>query len=293
MTPTKGGPFDQLPGNTPVFGQVNFSVPSDIGGGSPQNSHSTVARFDYNLSDRTTIYGRYALESANFFAGTVSFSPYQGFNTGQEAFNNNGLVSVTHVFAPNLVSQTKAVFNRLNLRQPLGKATVGPTLFFQQNTVTSILGTNAALPGYLPFSPGNAIPFGGPQNLAQFYQDVNYTRGKHQLRFGGQYIYTQDNRTFGAFETAAENLSSGNLATSFDNFLNGQLFSFQGAVDPQGKFPCVTDASGQPIVTPACTITLPVQPPQFSRSNLYNDAAAYAQDSWKIRPRLTVNLGET
>ncbi len=68
------------------------------------------------------------------------------------------------------------------------------------------------------------------------------------------------------------------LGISADNFLNGQLKTFQAAIYPQGKLP-------------GATLTLPVGPPNFSRSNRYHEFALYAQDSWKVLPRLTVNLG--
>ena len=70
--------------------------------------------------------------------------------------------------------------------------------------VTSLNGIRIAFPGYLPFSPGSAIPFGGPQKLYQFYEDMNYVSGKHDIRFGGSYVRINDNRTFGAYENSAE-----------------------------------------------------------------------------------------
>lgn len=271
------GPCANLPGSTPVFGQVKYTLPADAGGGPPQDQYQTVARVDYNLSDKTTIYGRYALQNVVLFDGTVASSPYKGYNTGETDFNNNVLLSVTHTFSPRLVSQSKVVFNRLNQVQPLGSAPVGPTLYFLGSTPQQINGNNVAFPGYLPFSPGNAIPFGGPQNLGQIYQDVNYTRGNHQFRFGGTYVYIRDNRAFGAYETSVMTLGK-NLKQGMDNFLNGQLLQFQGAIFPQGKFP------GQ-------TISLPVGPPDFTRSNRYHDFSWYVQDSWKVHPRVTLNLG--
>ena len=51
-------------------------------------------------------------------------------------------------------------------------------------------------------SPGNAIPFGGPQKLLQLYQDQTWIRGKHDLRFGGSYVHIADDRTFGAYANA-------------------------------------------------------------------------------------------
>src|SRR5581483_6578096 len=159
-----GNAFAALPAGTPAFGQVRYRVPSDVGAGTPQNSYQIVSRFDYNFSDKTQLYGRYALESQDFLAGTNAFSPFQGFNTGADAFNNNFLVSFTHAFSPRLVSQTKLVYNRLNNQQPLGAQAPAPTLYMR-TTRTRINNFLVALPGYLPFNPGSAIPFGGPQNL--------------------------------------------------------------------------------------------------------------------------------
>ena len=274
-----GSAFTSLPGSLPAFGEVIFPVNADVGGGPPQNTYQTVTRIDWNLSDRTQIYGRYALESLDFFPGTNVFSAFQGFDTGSTSFNNNILLSATHSFSQSLISQTKVVFNRLNNFQPLGDQPVVPTLYFFPQTGAKVFGKFINLPGYTPFAPGNAIPFGGPQNLFQFFEDVGWTHGNHQWRFGGQYVYLRDNRAFGAYEEAVEALGpQGNFDQALNNLVSGQLTSFAGAVNPQGKFP------GQ-------TIQLPVGPPDFTRSNRYDDYALYAEDSWRITPRLTLNLG--
>lgn len=278
-----GGPCMSLPTNLPLFRKVSYNRPSDSGGGDPENSAQGVGRVDWLVDDKTQVYFRYAVEDREIFGGTVSDSPYQGFDTGTDVRNNNLLLSMVRTFSPRLILQSKVVYNRLNLLQPLGTGAVAPTLYFLQSPA-SILGTSTALPGYLPFSPGNGIPFGGPQNFLQTYQDVSFTKGSHQFRFGGSYNYLQDNRTFGAFQEA--NLTLGqNFGRALDNLLRGQVFQFQGAVDPQGKFPC-----GAP-VTPQCSVTLPVGQPNFSRSNRFHDVGLYAQDTWRATRRLTVNLG--
>ncbi|MCU1284866.1 MAG: TonB-dependent receptor [Acidobacteriales bacterium] len=288
---TGGAAFGALAPTTPIFEQVSYSVPSNAGGGDPQNAWSTVGRVDFNITDHTQLYARYGGEKGELFAGTVSNSPYAGYNTGQTTFNNNIMLNMTHTFG-GFVSQTKGVFNRLNLNQPLGTNPVSPTLYIQETTVGEIGGQQVGMPGYLPFSPGNALPFGGPQNLYQVYQDLGWTKGNHNFRIGGQYIHTRDNRVFGAYETAVASLASqGDLDTAVENFLSGNLFSFQAAVDPQGKLPCPVDVNNKVVQTPSCTLTLPVTPPSFSRNNRYNDWAAYGQDSWKVTPRLTLNLG--
>ncbi len=293
-----GGPnFSKIPGSTPVLDLVNFGANADAGGGFPQNTWNSVARIDYNLTDKTTMYGRYTYFHSDQFPGTITFSPYAGFDTGETFRDQNAQINLTHIWTPNVVSQTKFTYNRLNDVEPLGTQPVVPTLFFSGGApIVQVPGAAAQqllLPGYTATTPGNALPFGGPQNVGEIGQDLSWTRGKHQFRFGGNYVYIQDDRAFGAYEESSEFFdSSGSTATGFENFLAGQLDGFFGAVNPQGKFPCVRSlATGKLNVTPGCTLAAPLNQPSFSRSYRFNDFGLYAQDSWKVRPRLTLNLG--
>ncbi|MCU1260990.1 MAG: Cna B-type protein, partial [Bryobacterales bacterium] len=277
--------------NTPMFSRVAYATATDQGAGIPQNTYELVGRVDYNLSDKTQMYGRYALYSEADALGSVSYSPYSGYNSGQTFFNNNGLFSVTHTFTPRLVTQDKVVFNRLNNIQPFGAAPISPTLYTGPSSSATILGNNIAFPGYDPFTPGNSIPFGGPQNFVQLYHDMSYVVGQHQFRFGGSYVYLRDNRTFGAYETAVEALSSGNLGQSLDNFLTGNLYELQVAINPQGKYPCSSNAIAATNPPPSCAITLPATQPNFSRSNRYHEFSAYVQDTRKVSKNFTYNIG--
>lgn len=281
-----GGPCQSYSATAPMFDLVGYSVPQDSGAGSPQNAYNSNDRVDYNLSDKTQIYGRYAIYSELDFPGTVSSSPYAGFDTPNNTFDQSAIVSMTHIFSPRFISQSKLDFNRFNGQQPLSSTGVVPSYYLgSANSSTGLGPYSVALPGFLPFSPGNAIPFGGPQNFGQAYQDFSYTKGKHEIRFGGSITYLRDNRTFGAYEEAIQALGH-SVGNGIDNLLLGQEYQFEAAVNPQGKFPCVNH-----VQTPDCTVTLPVGPPSFARSNRYHEAALYAQDAWKISPRVTVNLG--
>jgi outer membrane receptor protein involved in Fe transport len=269
---------------------VTFNAPSDAGGGLPQNTWMEVAKVDYNLSDRTTISARYAAYNELDFAGTVNSSPYAGYNTGQNQFDQNITLTGTHVFTPTLVETTKLVYNRLNGPvQGLGTAPIGPTLY-TAGSLPSVGGFPLVFPGYSEQTPGNSIPFGGPQNLYQVYQDFSWTKGKHQFKFGGQFIQIRDNRVFGAYENAVEILGT-NLSKGLADLVSGNLYQFEGAVYPQGKYPCPSNAQGVTQVSAACTLQLPVGAPAFERNYRYNDGAFYGQDAWKITPRFTANLG--
>ena len=274
---------------------ISISVPADSGGGSPQNTWMEVARVDYNLSSRSTLFVRYAAYHEIDFTGTVNASPYAGYNTGQNQFDQNYEVGYVHFFTNDLVNSAKVTYNRLNGPiQPLGTQPVSPTLYTSSTSTPAVtvggFSNTLIYPGYSETTPGNAIPFGGPQNLYQFRDDLSWTHGKHQFKFGGQFVQLRDNRVFGAYENAVEGLGA-NLDSSMTNLVAGQILQYQGAIYPQGEYPCVKDALGNYIQTPACTLTLPVGPPAFNRNYRYNDGAAYAQDSWKVTSRLTVNLG--
>src|SRR5262249_40096934 len=136
------GEFANLPANLPAFQEVQFVTPGDVGGGLPQNSYQTVTRIDWNFSPNTQLYGRYALESSDQFAGTNSFSPFAGFDTGLTNFNNNFLLNLPHTFSPKVVSQSKLVFTRLNNQQPLNSdPPPSPTYFFRTNVVQTLEGS--------------------------------------------------------------------------------------------------------------------------------------------------------
>jgi outer membrane receptor protein involved in Fe transport len=293
--PTKGSPVFMaqaaLNPNLAVLQLVNMSVPADSGAGAPQNTYNMVHRVDYSMSDKTQIWGRYALYSEMDFDGYNAYSPYAGFNTGVKVYNQNATLSVNHVFSPSLVDTFKFSFNRLNNTQPLGDQAPAPSLYLS-SSVPNINGVaNAYLPGYLPYSQSNAIPFGGPQNVAQFGDTLSWTKGSHNFTFGGEYIYTKDNRVFGAYENGVADLAK-SYGQSLDALLAGTIYSYNVALNPQGLTPCYTDRHTTATINPAsCTLNLPAVQPKFDRMNRFHDGAMFAQDTWKFNNRWTFNLG--
>ncbi len=287
---TTTGVFPCGGGSSLTCDAVTVPVVTDAGGGAPQNTWMEVARVDYNWSDKNTIFGRYASYKESDFPGYINASPYAGYNTGQTNYDQNVTINWTHVFSPSVVNTANIVYNRINgPNQPLATAPIGPTLY-TSSSIPSINGIALVFPGYSETTPGNAIPFGGPQNVYQLIDNVSWTKGKHQFKFGGSFIKEKDNRTFGAYENAVEYLGT-SLASGLANLTKGQIYQYQGAVYPQGKYPCIKNEAGVPQVTPDCTLQLPVSSPAFARNYIYNDWSLYGEDSWKVTPRLTLNLG--
>jgi hypothetical protein len=274
----KGGAFDKIKSDTVVFGQVVNQRATDAGGGDPQNTFQSVLRLDYNFSNKETVNARFGTDRQTLFDGTNSFSPYSGFNTGTRLQNDNFSISLTQAHSARLITQTRLAVNRLVYEQPLGGAGSAPGLSFFGSTTPTIDGYSLTLPGYST-SGSAALPFGGPQNVYQIYQDGTFLWRNHDMRFGGLYSYTQDNRTYGAYQNAAQVLGSGtNFGQALDNLVKGKLYSFTGSIDPRGHFP------GE-------SLTLPAEAPNFTRSTRYQEAAGYFNDAWRVRRNFTVNLG--
>lgn len=286
-----GSFVNTLPGNPVIFDLINYRYNGDTGVGVPQDAWNSNNRVDFNLSDKTTMYFRYAYNHESVAAGGVFSSPYTGYDQGQEFYNHGGLITVTHIFTPSLLQTTKVAMNRLGENDPLGARGVMPelTLSSQGNT----LGNNTLV---FPGQGYGAGFFGGPQNFFEFDHDVSWTKGKHQFKFGGQYVYEQDNRTFGAYQTGEEyGYRKANNSKGLDNILQGRVTRFRVAIFPQGLQPCVQNPDGSTSSVDAngnsCTINLPAATPSFSRSDRFKDGALYAQDSWKVNNRLTLNGG--
>jgi Carboxypeptidase regulatory-like domain/TonB-dependent Receptor Plug Domain/TonB dependent receptor len=274
---TGTGAFSLLPATTPIFGRVQKTLPIDAGGGDPGDEYQFVGRADWTVGAGSQAYVRYAYQNVKTQPGTNASSPYNGYDTGLTVNNHNILGSFTHVFSSTLTGQTKLVFNQVANDQPLNGDSQ-PTLYMNPTTAVRLQGYRIAFPGYLPWSPGNAIPFGGPQKLLQVYQDQTWLRGRHDLRFGGSYVRIADDRTFGAFANAVQSLNTtSNALTSLDNFVLGQIRRFQTAINPQGY--------------PGGTYTTPVRLPSFLSENRYNEFALYISDDINIARRVKVNLG--
>jgi hypothetical protein len=276
----------------PVLQQVNVTVPSDAGGGVPQNTYNIDGRVDFNLSERTQMYGRYVLYNLAEPVGTGNVSPYQGYNTGNTTKAQNLVYGVTRSFTPTLTGQFQLGLLRINNNSPLGANPAGPTLFINSGAAPTIANNSLVFPGYNEGNAGNGLPSGGPQNNITLSPVFTYSKGRHTILFGGQYTYIRDNHTFAIYENAQEALVSSGTAGALTNFVGGVFNYFQANLSPQGKFPCVKDlVTGLTDVTAACTLSTPISQPNFSRSNRYHEGAGFVNDSWKVTPQLTINAG--
>lgn len=274
------GGFDPVPGNkipaqmlNPIAQKALAFYP--LGNISPSLYSSTVMatnnydqggfRLDHTFSGGDQLFLRYATSSM----GEVDPLPIAGagvpgFPVGDSIRTHSVNISETHVFSPGALETFRAAFfrNEFIFGQRLNSTPPSALGFEYQPT----LGL-AAGPPYLIVSGYASVgdPIVGPQNTYQNnYQlsdSLSLTRGRHNLKVGGDFIRTQINLLFGIATNGFFVFAPFPFSDSFASFLTGNpVVFFQGGG-------------------------------QFDRGLRNIMAAGYAQDEWRITPRLTLNYG--
>jgi len=248
----------------PAFAFVSRSGPQDFGAGPPQNSILGVGRLDWILGSNTQAFLRYASQDKNEFA--VASQPYsKQLDQPLYGHNQNASINVIRSWRPTFATESRVAYDRVTGDPDRlagdGYSTPKPLLplFYILNEAVSLPGgTNAGF---------------GPTNGYQFFQTGTYSRGRHVLRFGGQFVHLRENATFGV----AGQVADAQFANT-QGFVIGVLQLYSIAVDPKEHFP------GE-FVDP------PFGPPSFTRHYHYNEPALFIADAWKITSRLTLTPG--
>lgn len=266
-----------------------------VAGNYPQNDYYFVTpgalttdqgdvRSDYRLSDKDSLFASVSWSDTT----KTSISPYQGILDGSD-FNGNGETDLgrnaqigwTRVWSPTVVSETRVAFSRLvTSRTPTqantdaytqaGIGGYNPYKNASQNGGLPQIGLNTA---YSQFGSNDWLPTKEYNNVWDFIENVAVTKNSHSMKFGAEYRpirfpffqvpYGRGELNFNQNETAASStLNSLNTLTG----------------DPFASFMLGSINNGQISSTNFVA----------SKKQAY---AWYAQDDWKVTPKLTVNLG--
>lgn len=220
--------------------------------------------FYYNFDDSTVLS---ALPSGG--------SSVPGFPAVTPTRAQEFVISNTKTLGPSAVNEARATFFRTatHLDKPKGgEATLSSLGFVTGANTLGIIPD--AFPGFAEYVPQvyfNNFTIGTP-SLITFQPDNTYTAsdslskvvGRHTLKFGGEFRYLQVNE---------RNLASQDGAFVFDGTVTGVDFAdyLLGATTDAGNG--YTQAAPQLL---------------DSRTRY---GGAYAQDSWKVTPDFTLNLG--
>ena len=222
-------------------------------------------RLDHYFRSSDQFFVRYSTSSLHQLDPLpIGGAGVPGFPVTDDIRTNSATTTWVHLISPQTVQTVRGSFFRnVFLNGQAQNHTPGSALGFQYQPT---LGLNDGVPylivsGYA--SLGN--PITGPQNTYQNdYQgsySVAMTRGRHNLKFGADITREQINALFGIATNGFFVFAPFPASDSFASFLLGQSVQFfQGGG-------------------------------QFDRGLRKWVTAGYAQDEFRITPRLTLNLG--
>jgi hypothetical protein len=174
-TAAAASPISSLPSRLPVsVGGVTVPV-GKVAGDLPnwQNNQTGVASFDYSISDKDFVRGRYVFNR-------LSQVDHQGFPAQFFGLRQTnlylGTFSEYHTFTPSLTNEFRLGFNRYNDSIPVPGSEKFPGLDQFPNITIFELG--------LSFGPDAIAPQFSVQNTYQITDNVSWTRGEHSLKFG-------------------------------------------------------------------------------------------------------------
>jgi hypothetical protein len=269
-TDANGNPITQVrlsPYTAPLLAIVPLpNVPAPSGGvpsqvGSDSDTlieHYGQLRMDQNFSAADTFFARYTIDNA---VANQTQGDYSYFRFLAPARNQWITLAENHIFSPTVLNTVRFSFSRThnstteaNIGLPGG---TGPQLVPGFSTgVVDMSGTAGST--YSEFGSVNAAPTTfNAQNIYTVSDDVNWTRGKHALKFGIL-------------------LNRFNLGSQATNSFNGQL-QYNQFSDFMLDIPAVVEFA-----------------PTFADENrffIFNTYGFYGQDDWRVTQRLTVNLG--
>jgi hypothetical protein len=265
--------------STPV-GTVNaIAVPSNVS--VPFRDYLATARLDWAQSAGSQWFLRAAADSYVTHNAMVQQAALP--STGATSHNNymSLVIGNQYTFGPYWVGSF--VFNASGLHLTARRnANLGFALAFPFTSTLSTISGVETFGDNQFFTPITAFPVLRNQEKYQFRYDLSHVQGRHALRFGVNFIH--EPVLSGALAATAEYVYSPPEDPSF--YLTpgnqGQLTAIMSC-NPN-------DPANQP-PNPPCPFTTFAPAGNGSFSQNVQRLGIYAQDSWRIIPRLTINYG--
>ena len=257
--PTAAHPADVT---DPVIKQLLPLVPlpnigtNQFGGAAtaPVNIDQGTLDVNHNIGTNDRLHGYYALQRDERGEPTLQGNSIPGFGDTRQSRRQIFTLNETHTFGAALVNEARFGFNRIHIAFT-PNAQLNPLDFGIQNGVTEAIGLPQISIG------GTFLNFGGPTGFPQGRSDttyvvsdtLNYLRGNHSIRFGGEWRRFYNNNT-------GKDTGSFGFA-NLTQFLAGTANAF--------------------------SVTLG----DVSSAIAQGALGAFVQDNYKVRPNLTLELG--
>jgi hypothetical protein len=249
-------------------------------------------RIDHRLSDKDSLFGTLSWSNTN----KTNIAPFPGALDGatfagvpEQDLSRNAMVSWTRVWTPNLISETRLAFTRLvTSRIQTANSNTDEFKAFGIGGYNPMTALNGGLPQitfgtqfqtqypgqtYSQIGANDWLPSKEYSNVWDFIQNVAVTKGSHAFKFGGEirqirFPFFQVPYPHGEMYFTQNETASGSTLNPSNTGSGDQMASFLlGNID-WGEVSTNNFVSSQKWAF-----------------------AGYAQDDWKVTPKLTLNLG--
>ena len=279
-TPPQPLPFNQVPISTistnllPFYPEANSGTFGYVG---TQTFTSNIDQFgvrvDHYFTERDALNFRYNFgQRSQTDPLSTAGANVPGFPVGENQRSQNFVAQETHTFTPSLLGtlQFSYLRNKFLVDEHLNHTDPASLGFTYEPSLEEAIGPPfVEVGGYASIGDPITGPRNTYQNSYDFSGSLTVVQGRHTLKFGGGFQYDQINVlqgiatngffVFGGFPV--NNLNGDSQASTIASFLFGQpVFFLQGGGD-------------------------------FSRGLRGHSFDLYAQDTWRVTPRVTLNLG--
>jgi hypothetical protein len=282
-------PLPNVPTATAIPVNNYFST-----GSAAFDRHTIDSKYNYNISEKWTMFARLSYLKFDLLAPTA----FGDIGGGPIAFGNpgtgfgstwSGTLGTTYTITPSLILDAYYGYTLMdtNIEQP----GLGPNRGRDELKIPGTNGTRYFESGYPGFGIGGFAAFGSTENYmpyyrndpqAQYVANLNWIRGKHNFRFGGDIYKLALNHTQPEF-SGANGGAAGRL-----NFGQGptQLRTAAGGVSAGNQF----NAMGTYLLGLVDGGGRILQVPDIYRTRT-SMLSFYARDQWQATRNLTVSYG--
>jgi hypothetical protein len=234
----------------------------------PVDQYRTSVKLDHRLTPNDQLNAVYLFEDTHFQCNFCN-NDTGFFGVPEDNPNRAQTLGITwaHTFSPTVLNQLKVGY----VRRTANFFGPGSEGIPEQLAIDALSGQ---------FGGSTAIPQLFTENQFQYKDDISVTKGKHQLKFGGEYRRTRNQSAFKAdlfghfWSWSAEDLIT-------DSVFSDAVSSYYGLTARYGGW----YQAGAAVNPTTGTV------PNFNRGYRANEVAFYGQDDWRATPRLTLNLG--
>jgi hypothetical protein len=224
-----------------------------------ENDLQIPVRVDYQLNDKQSLFARYLLTRIQI---ATPQNLLQGGQTGSDDTGQTLAFGHTYLLGPNVVNSFRVSLDRISAYKPSQNLFSAPDFGVK---AYSYLPHMAAINVSGAFGFGCGTLCGSPEaflhtTTGAINNDVTVVKGSHQFAFGGHYMRSLVYTIAYAWAPGSYSFTAQNTGLALGDFFTGKVTQLR-------------QANPNPL-------------------NLYQDFMGfYAQDTWKVTPKLTATYG--